>query len=628
MVSSRATSPVVLTWRKKKSSQYSSSKKGSTMKIGTIGTREKDGLDYRYLGGDTLDSNSYELVSPKVPVVQPVLFSYAAPTENKPLPVMANPLTGFISGTVDWAKGLGKSGEEVISAHQQPIDYGVGTAHTLGKDAALVGNVLATPLTLPAAMVARTFPRATEAIKKGAGAIASGIANTEIAPINTPMWQPHQKSTTVAEFATEHPRVAKLAGAGLNVASITPMGKLTGGKFFSGTNPTSAVASVPYKIASAAAIKAKRPGLASVLENPAKALGTQALRPKIAEYLTKADEVAQKNIPGAMISDKSNHIAKILTEEDLYGHIGNPEKLAVEARKKADRYADEAWKTAFKSNEIVPSPTAAGVANVEKWIEGSNVPGGNTKLVRNALKIVSEDMEARGYNKPMTAEHALEFKKALHVDWKAGPGIKDYETAKNQVRKLMYYGADNLVTNPATREALSKSSNLYKIADVVSGQVKEPWTIKTAGKAALTLPLLSTVPDVAKSLGPVLPIAGGVVGGLSTLYQGIKSGQAGRGMLNLAELGQPLKAPEKILGRSYNPPPAGVPRELKEKVRALSLKAEGVVPLSENKGRMYITPNRDKGSMVRTGTSFSGVPTENLVPDIFKSPLERRVGVK
>jgi len=280
-----------------------------------------------------------------------------------------------------------------------------------------------------------------------------------------------------------------------------------------------------------------------------------SLQPKVAEYIENAkNAVSIENLPGDISKIKTKNLTKTIVEEGLHGDIGNPEKLFINARKKADEYAHEAFSDAAKEGTILAkSPVQAGIDNVNKWLSEGNAPGGNTKLINNALKQVSEDMIQRGYGGDiLSPEMAFNFKRDLSVDWKAGTSIKDSESAKNQVRKLMYYGADNLIDKPEIRKQLKKSADLYKLMDVLQGQKKAPITAMSAVKAASVAAPTALVGGAApfsRVLGDIPPpiLAGlGLFGAAGAgTYHGVKSGQLGKGLIMLSDFGGPVKIPKK-----------------------------------------------------------------------------------
>lgn len=298
----------------------------------------------------------------------------------------------------------------------------------------------------------------------------------------------------------------------------------------------------------------KIPKATAVVSRGTEALGEQLIKPKVGEYIKSAPKVAKEAL-GENSKQQISNVTKTITDEGIHGSLRDPEALSASAVEKANNYVGQAYKLALQKNEIVGNPIEAGKKAVEDYIASGKVPGGNVKLFRNALKSISEDMSTRGetgYNKAMNETGIIDFKRALNPDWSKGAALvtQPAEAAKNQVRKLMYYGSDDLLKTPEVKALNDRATKLYRVSDALEGQVKKNLTagevLKTVGAVIAPEAISRTVggPDL---LGPLGSLAALI--GLGT-YSGVKSGAAGQTLLSLARMGKRIPAVADVTAMS------------------------------------------------------------------------------
>lgn len=321
--------------------------------------------------------------------------------------VEPNPFKVVGGGVSDWAKGLGKSGEEVVEAHKQPINYGLGTLHALGKDAALVSNVLATPLTLPAAMASRAFPRASEAVKGGIqstlGAVGKGVGNLKLSSIEAGP-EAYESSPTLGQMASRVPVPVKTAvGDVMNLASVVPVGK------------GASLALKAEKMMAKPVVEATGKLVGPTVERVGKRMEERGIE-KIPQIIKPKASLLER-VEGATPEDKIKNFSKTIADYNLQNKIKNPEQL----RKAADDLATKHVENADTELDLFSSGLLGSkkinpvneintrLSDVSKYADAGKFPE-----YRAAFKKIKKDMEELKYNEDMPLSSIKEVKAFLN----------------------------------------------------------------------------------------------------------------------------------------------------------------------------------------------------------------------
>ena len=463
-------------------------------------------------------------------------------------------VTGALGGALGAVtEPIKQAGAGVAEAFQEAQTKGYNPLQSLdilGSQAGGLAGLLMTPLTVPIGAMAGAFPKQAQQVKQVVGKISQWAA-TPTPQVPGQMQDPRlafmtkiiqENKPIQAAFEKAHPKTMRALSDLLNIASVTPfkgVGMLSG-------IPAARIAQAPYAGAKALlekipeAVKAKVPG---IIKTP---VSEQLLRPKVAEYFDKARNIPVENIPGKTTPEKINFMSKVISEEGLHDYIGNPEMLNQQAINKANTYAKTVRELNLLGTLDRGNPVEAGKKAVQKFIDEHGFPAGNRKAVENALSIVERDL--KDYNKEMGGNQILDFKQALNVDWRKGPAVSDFENAKNIVRKEMYHAANDLIKDPTSKDLLKRSSNLFKVSNILAGQEKVP--VKTGGVIAGLTPLMAGVAAAQNIAGkgylehivhnPHIAAALGLAGTAALVgAKAVKSGQVGR---TLADIGQLYKA--------------------------------------------------------------------------------------
>ena len=446
------------------------------------------------------------------------------------------------------ATGVAESFQEAKTEGYNPLQ----SLNILGSQAGGLAGLLMTPLTVPIGAMAGAFPKQAQAVTTAGKKVLEAVRKAGEGGGSTVPYAPYPGMTgnitpTLAGITPEktlmqHPKAVRALSNILNIASVTPgMGKLIS-PALTGI-PVARIAQVPYAGAKALlekipeAVKAKVPG---IIKTP---VSEQLLRPKVAEYIDKSRNIPIENIPGKTTPEKINFMSKIISEEGLHDYISNPEMLNQQAINKANTYAKTVRELNLLGTLDRGNPVEVGKKAVQKFIDEHGFPAGNKKSIENALNTVTKDLE--DYNIEIGGNKILEFKQALNVDWRKGPAVSDFENAKNIVRKEMYHAANDLIKDPTSKALLKRSSNLFKVSNILAGQEKVP--VKTSGVLAGLSPLAAGFIAAQNIAGkgyishlidnPHLAAAAGLAGTVALGgAKAVKSGQVGRTLADLRQL--------------------------------------------------------------------------------------------
>lgn len=302
---------------------------------------------------------------------------------------------------------------------------------------------------------------------------------------------------------------------------------------------------------------------------PVRAAGEFAVRPKMQSYIEGAKEVSAKRL-GETTAEQAKNAVKILSDEGIY-NITNPQKLNYNITTKANQLAGAAFKSAYDASNKGLPPVSNAVSQIKEKIlkelelgqlGGKEFPIDEIPRAKRVLEQMSREWENKGFNKNLPQEALITYKRNLGVKWNKGSAIQPppVENIKNSLRKAAYYAADDLITDPTTQALLKRSSDLYKVGEIVGGKGITAQGVLTgtalAGIPPLVGQMVGAIPGAPGSAGTLGILAGLGLGG-QALY---KSGLPGEAVLRLGSIG---KAPKPV--------PPSLPYATQQRLRELTM---------------------------------------------------------
>lgn len=296
------------------------------------------------------------------------------------------PKTPMIGNSIKGLKDVGSSAWENVKdigkAYQQPFNNGLGSAHVLGQEAKLVGQVIASPISVPLSMLGSTFPQASNAIGRTLGSLAQMAGKSYAQPNNNALPAGQMSALGYKPPQAVDERM-QLAGDVFNIASLPVPAKL-GSKAFT---------------LEKGAVNTAKTSLSDMIKSPT----TKQTLENIADKIP----TALKNEKGAI--DYSKDIPDIYSQVDEiekagnYGTSANPNMTARQVRV----LAGEAPKTSIKDK-------VAGIGDREATM---------LSLPREANDIAYSDYAAQA----IKAKRGADLKTGSYVetplDWVGKMGV-------------------------------------------------------------------------------------------------------------------------------------------------------------------------------------------------------------